>query len=98
MRKKIVAVLRSLVLLVVLVLALVSTPFEVFGSGDSMVAVRGIRKLVQATWIAIGWISIETVIAWVQALRRPRPSKSSGGGEPPQDRTTQPPTPGASAQ
>jgi hypothetical protein len=98
MKKKLVAILRSLVLLVVLALALVSTPFEVFGSGDSMVAVRGIRKLVQATWIAIGWISIETAIAWFQALRRPRPGKGVIDREPPRDQAAEPPAPASSAK
>ena len=82
MKKKLVAILRSIVLGVVLVLALVSTPFEVFGSGDSMVAVRGLRKLVQATWIAIAWISIETGIAWFQALRKPKAGKVAPAGPP----------------
>jgi hypothetical protein len=72
MKKKIVLFLRSGILLVILFLALVSTPFEVFGSGDSMVAVRGIRRLVQATWIAIGWIAIETAWGWFMALRKPK--------------------------
>ncbi len=83
MKKKIVVVLRSLVLLVILVLALVSTPFEVFGRGDSMVAVQGIRRLVQATWIAIGWIALETVVGWFVALRKPRPPKSPADQKPP---------------
>ena len=70
--KKVVAVVRSLLLLVIIILAIASTPFEVFGSGDSMVPVRRIWKLVSATWIAIGWITIETAIGWFMALRRPK--------------------------
>jgi hypothetical protein len=83
MKKKIVVVLRSLVLLVILVLALVSTPFEVFGRGDSMVAVKGIRRLVQATWLAIGWIALETAVGWFLALRKPRPPKATAKEPPP---------------
>jgi hypothetical protein len=98
MKKKIVAILRSVVLLVVLGLALVSTPFEVFGSGDSMVAVRGIRKLVQATWIAIAWISIETAISWFQALRRPKAEKGTPEKAPPPGGAADPPEPTSSAK
>jgi hypothetical protein len=74
--KKVVAVIRTLVLLVVLVMALISTPFEVFGSSDSMVAVKGIRALVRATWLAIFWIALETGIGWLLALRKPKAPKS----------------------
>jgi hypothetical protein len=81
--KKAIAVVRSLILLVILYLALVRTPFEVFGSGDSMIKVAGVRKLVQATWLAIGWIGIETAIAWFQALRKPKAPKVKAGKEPP---------------
>jgi len=82
--RKVIAVLRSLVLLVILYLALVQTPFEVFGRPDSMIKVEGVRKLVQATWLAIGWIAIETAIAWFQALRKPKvPKAPKGGKEPP---------------
>ncbi|MBI5479020.1 MAG: hypothetical protein HY906_09200 [Deltaproteobacteria bacterium] len=85
--KKVIAVLRSLILLVILYLAVVKTPFEVFGSGDSMIKVEGVRKLVQATWLAIGWIAIETAIAWFQALRKPKPAGAPKAGK-------EPPSPG----
>jgi len=72
-----VAVLRSLVLLVVLYLVLVSTPWEVFGAGDSMIKVQHLRGLVKATGIAMGFIALETAIGWFLALRKP---KGAGGG------------------
>jgi len=82
--KKVIAVLRSVILLVVLYLAVVKTPFEVFGRGDSMIKVEGLRGLVQATWLAIGWIAVETAIAWFQALRKPKaPKAPKAGKEPP---------------
>ena len=81
--KKVIAVVRSLILLVILYLAVIQTPFEVFGRGDSMIKVEGVRKLVQATWLAIGWIAIETAVAWFQALRKPKAPKEPRGKEPP---------------
>jgi len=83
--KKVIAVLRSLILLVLLYLAVVKTPFEVFGRGDSMIKVEGLRGLVQATWLAIGWIAIETAVAWYKALRKPKapkPAKAGKGAQP----------------
>jgi len=86
--RKLLAVVRTLILVLVLVMALISTPFEVFGSADTMVAVRGIRALVRATWIAIGWIAIETLVSWVLALRKakgappPAPAKTAAEASP----------------
>jgi hypothetical protein len=76
--RKFFAVLRTVVLVLVLVMALISTPFEVFGSADSMVAVKGIRALVRATWIAIAWIALETGIGWLLALRKPKGAPPRG--------------------
>ena len=44
-----------------------------------MIKVEGVRKLVQATWLAIGWIAIETAVAWFQALRKPKAPKAPKG-------------------
>jgi hypothetical protein len=90
--KKALAVLRSLVLLVILYFVLVSTPWEVFGSGDTMMKVQHLRGLVKATGIAVAFIAIETGISWIIALRKPkgaapakpaRDAKSSGAAPPP---------------
>jgi hypothetical protein len=80
--RKVFAVVRTLVLLLILVMALISTPFEVFGSGDTMVAVKGIRALVRATWIAIGWITLETGIGWLLALRKAKVAKGPASAPP----------------
>ncbi len=81
--KKVNAVLRSLVLLFILVMTLWGLPFEVFGSGESMVKVERIRKLVMVVGIGILWIGIGTAIAWFQALRKPKAPKVKAGKEPP---------------
>jgi hypothetical protein len=78
--KVFIAILRSLVLLVVLYFVLLSTPWGVFGSDNTMVAVRDIRKLVQGAWIATGWIALEVVVSWFTALRK-RKSKTAGSAK-----------------
>jgi hypothetical protein len=79
--KKITAVLRSLVLVTLVVLILWNTPGDVFGSPDSMVQVRRIQSLFKAAWVAVGWIAIETAVAWFVALRRSKPATAPKGGK-----------------
>jgi hypothetical protein len=79
--KKVTAVLRSLVLMVIVVLVLWNTPGDVFGSPDSMVQVRRIQSLWKTAWVAVGWIAVETAIAWFLALRKPKAPKVPKGGK-----------------
>jgi hypothetical protein len=74
------AIVRTVFLLFIVVYALVGTPVEILGRPETMVAVRAVRALVQITWIAIGWIALETAIGWVRVRLARR--KASAGAAP----------------
>jgi hypothetical protein len=81
--KKVTAVVRSLALIAVVILILWNTPGDVFGSPDSMVQARRLQGLWKAAWVAVGFIAVETAIAWFVALRKPKAPKVTADKEPP---------------
>ncbi len=69
---KFMAVVRTLVLVFLVLYTLVSAPFA-FWSGTIAVSADAMRRLLNATWLAIGWIAFETLLAWIiVAFSRPR--------------------------
>jgi hypothetical protein len=84
---KALAVLRTIVLLFVAGYAIRALPWGWSRTFDEEFArCTATRALaIQAAWLAIGWIALDTVLSWWIAMRRPRPELpgARGGGEPP---------------
>jgi hypothetical protein len=83
---KFMAVLRTVVLVLLGLYTLLVAPFA-FWSGTMAITVDAMNRLLRATWLAIGWIGFETILAWiVVAFRRPparsAPARSPGAGAP----------------
>ncbi len=82
---KVMVVLRTVFFVFIVGYTLWATPIAaMWPKGVLAVNVESVRALSHATWIAIAWIALETVIGWVMA-RRSGAQKASGSA----------PTPGA---
>jgi len=71
------ALLRSAYLAFLVGYTLVVSPLGLLWSGSvtrqgTTVAVPIVEKVFTAAWLAIGWIALETVVAWVRVWRDAR--------------------------
>jgi hypothetical protein len=67
---KVMAVLRTVFFVFILGYTLWATPIAaMWPKGVLAVNVESVRALSRATWIAVGWIALETAIGWVMAKR-----------------------------
>jgi hypothetical protein len=78
---KVMAVLRTAFLVFVLYYTIRNTPV-VFGLPTDInepykICKDSYEMLKSATWLAIGWIALETVVGWLMATRGARPAKDS---------------------
>jgi hypothetical protein len=78
---KAMAVIRTLFLLFIVGFTLISAPTEIWGSATLAVSIESLRRLNRAAWIAIAWIALETLLAWI-VIRFRRP-KATPASEPP---------------
>ena len=74
---KFMAVVRTIFLVFIIVYTFLVAPAAIWGSATVTVTMEAMRQLQRATFIAIGWIGLETLIGWIVAAfkngRKPMP-------------------------
>jgi hypothetical protein len=87
---KMIAVVRTVVLLLILGSGVRATPWSLTLPPNSAILYDKCRvslsELQVTAWLAIGWIALETVVGWWLATRKPKLHETGvpkPGGEPP---------------
>ncbi len=68
---KLMTILRSIFLVFIFFYALKLLPLALLVSGDArrgdvMVPFTKVENVASVTWVAVGWIAVETVVGWLQ--------------------------------
>jgi hypothetical protein len=92
---KALAVLRTIFLVFIVVYTLGTTTLALWGPEIVSVSPEALRRANRATWLAIAWIALDTMIGWVAVSWRRRASTRTSSpaptSSPPSTRTSSPP-------